>query len=67
MTVLKYDDVIKKVTRSWLLIWYLLKDLMQYHIHAKFQNQGLIGSGFMTGGFLDHMQFNVKETQAGWG
>ena len=28
MTALKYDDLMKKVTRTWLLFWCFLKDIM---------------------------------------
>ena len=61
MTILKNDDVIKKVTWPSLLFWYFLKDRMQYYISSKFQSQSLTGSGFMTGGGL----FSVKKAQAG--
>ena len=54
MTFLKYDDFILKKMLPWLLFWYLLKYLMQYHTHAKFQDW-LTGSGL----------FNVKKAQAG--
>ena len=40
MTVLKYDDVIKKLM--------YFERSYQYHTHAKFHSQGLTGSGFMT-------------------
>ena len=47
MNVLTYDEVIKKVTRPWLLFCYFLKDLMHCHTHAKFLNLGLTGLVFM--------------------
>ena len=50
MTVLKYGEVIKKVTWLWLLFWYFLKDLMYYHTLAKFHGLGLTVQDLWRGG-----------------
>ena len=49
MTVLKYDDVIKKITQPWFLFWYFLKDHMEHYTQEKFHSQGLLGLGFVIG------------------
>ena len=38
LTVLKYDDVNKKITWPWLLFWYFYERSLQYHTHAKFHS-----------------------------
>lgn len=47
MTVLKYDDVIKKAMQSWLPFLYFLKNIIVLHT-CKVSSQGVTGSELMT-------------------
>ena len=67
MTVLKYDDVIKKSRDLDYYFGNFLKDLMQYHTWATFHSQAFTGSGFIEEEAPHGYLLNAKKAQAAQG